>query len=354
MPVAVYVCDLSGRIQSYNNRAVELWGREPKPGDKAQRYCGSLRLYSPDGKLVPHEESKMAEVLRTGVQARDLEMVIERPDGSRITVLVNIVPLKTGAGEMIGAMNCFQDITDRKHAEEALKNSYDQLRALSARLQSVREEEATRIAREIHDELGQTLTGLKMDLRRAERKIEELESSPAVNALLDTLVSATELADGITASVQEIAANLRPGVLDKLGLGAALHYEGRRFQERTGIRCNVRLPEMEPAFSAELSTALFRIFQECLTNVARHAHASEVEAELKLEAGSVILTVHDNGCGITPMAMAGYGSLGLLGMKERAALLGGEILFEHGPEGGALVTVRIAQTRVISQSYEPV
>jgi signal transduction histidine kinase len=123
MPVAVYVCDRSGLIQNYNRRAVELWGREPKLGDPAQPYCGSLRLYSPDGKLVPHEESRMAEVLRTGVEARDLEVVIERPDGSRLTVLVNIVPLRNGAGELIGAMNCFQDITDRKRAEEGLRRS---------------------------------------------------------------------------------------------------------------------------------------------------------------------------------------------------------------------------------------
>ncbi len=120
MPVAVYVCDTEGIIQSYNDRAVELWGREPKPGDAAQRYCASLRLYSPEGKLVPHEESKMAEVLRTGVPAHDLEVVIERPDGSCITTLVNIGPLRNGKGELIGAMNCFQDITERKRVELAL------------------------------------------------------------------------------------------------------------------------------------------------------------------------------------------------------------------------------------------
>ena len=118
MPVAVYVCDKTGIIQNYNKRAVELWGREPRLGDPAQRHCGSLRLYSSDGTLVPHEESKMAEVLRTGLEARDLEVVIERPDGSRITVLVNIVPLRNVDGELIGAMNCFQDITDRKRADE--------------------------------------------------------------------------------------------------------------------------------------------------------------------------------------------------------------------------------------------
>jgi PAS domain S-box-containing protein len=120
MPVAVYVCDTSGIIQIYNHRAVELWGREPKPGDTAQRYCASLRLYSPEGKLVPHEESKMAEALRTGVPAHDLEVVIERPDGTFITVLVNIAPLRNGKGELIGAMNCFQDITERKRVELAL------------------------------------------------------------------------------------------------------------------------------------------------------------------------------------------------------------------------------------------
>src|ERR1700726_314987 len=118
MPVAVYVCDKTGIIRNYNKRAVELWGREPRPGDPAQRHCGSLRLYSPDGKLVPHEESKMAEVLRTGVPAHDLEVVIERPDGSRITVLVNIAPLRNAKGELVGAMNCFQDITERKEAED--------------------------------------------------------------------------------------------------------------------------------------------------------------------------------------------------------------------------------------------
>src|SRR5258708_850968 len=136
MPVAVYVCDTSGIIQNYNNRAVELWGREPKLGDPAQRYCGALRLYAPDGTLVPHHESKMAEVLRTGIEARDLEVVIERPDGSCITVLVNIVPLRNGGEELIGAMNCFQDITERKRAQTALQHTFGQFLALAVRLQT--------------------------------------------------------------------------------------------------------------------------------------------------------------------------------------------------------------------------
>jgi PAS domain S-box-containing protein len=117
LPVAVYVTDRSGMIQSYNNQASVLWGREPKLGDPAQRYCGSLRIYSLDGRFLPHQESKMAEVLRTGVEVRNQELMIERPDGSRITVAVNIVPLRNDAGELVGAINCFQDITQRKQAE---------------------------------------------------------------------------------------------------------------------------------------------------------------------------------------------------------------------------------------------
>jgi PAS domain S-box-containing protein len=281
------------------------------------------------------------EAVRTGAPYEQEERHLGA-DGRYRWFLSRGVPQRDTEGRIVRWYGTNTDIEDRKEAEQKLRLSGERLRALTARLESLREEERIRISREIHDELGQQLTGLKMDLQRAERKLEEFESSPAVNALLDTLVSATELTDGISATVQEIAAGLRPGVLDKLGLGAALHYEGRRFQERSGIRCEVLLPEVEPVFSTEISTALFRIFQECLTNVTRHAHASVVHVELLVGRGSVILSVHDNGYGITPTAVTSSGSLGLLGMQERAALLGGEIRFEYGSDGGTTVTVLIA------------
>jgi two-component system sensor histidine kinase UhpB len=126
-------------------------------------------------------------------------------------------------------------------------------------------------------------------------------------------------------------------------LGAALRYESRRFQGRTGVLCEVILPEPEPELSTEIITALFRIFQECLTNIARHAHATNVEAVLELNGGRVSLRVQDNGRGITEAEIADPQSLGLLGMKERAALLGGEIIFQADPNGGTIVTVRIPQ-----------
>jgi NO-binding membrane sensor protein with MHYT domain len=224
---------------------------------------------------------------------------------------------------------------------DRLQRQQAQLRALSTQLRSVREDEAGRIAREIHDELGQKLTGLKMDLLWTERKLGELEGSPAINPILDRVVAATELVENITGSVQQIASDLRPDVLDKLGIGPALQYEARRFQERTTIPCEVRLPSTYPVQSCERSIALFRIFQECLTNVARHAHATRVEAELRPEDGWLILSVADDGRGITNAELTSGQSLGLLGMKERAALLGGEIRFHHRPGGGTTVTVRL-------------
>jgi len=329
MPVAVYVCDTSGRIQSYNRRAVELWGREPKSGATAQRYCGSLRLYSPDGKCVPHQESKMAAVLRTGIEARDLELVIERPDGSCITVLVNIVPLRDGDGELIGAMNCFQDITERKRAEEDLQHSLGQLRALAGRLQMVREEERKRAAREIHDQLGQALTAIKIELSSLIHEPEQ--QSESLFRLIDETIGA----------VRRISTELRPGILDDLGLVAAVEWATEEFQSRTGTKCRLDLPPDDLVVDREVATAVFRILQETFTNVARHANATQVNVRLAKESDGLTLEVHDNGTGISEDEASADSSLGILGMRERAVLLGGELAIGGAPGEGTTMKVRI-------------
>jgi PAS domain S-box-containing protein len=129
-PVAIYACDASGVIQQFNRRAAELWGREPASGDTDERFCGSFKLFRPDGSFMPHEQCPMAEVVAGKIPAaHDAEVVIERPDGSRLTVVVNIRPLKTERGEITGAINCFYDITQRKQAEEALAQSHAQLQS---------------------------------------------------------------------------------------------------------------------------------------------------------------------------------------------------------------------------------
>jgi signal transduction histidine kinase len=337
MPVAVYVCDTSGIIQHYNHRAVELWEREPKPGDTAQRFCGSWRLYTPDGTFVPHHESKMAEVLRTGVEARDLEVVVERRDGSRITVLANIVPLRNGEGELIGAMNCFQDITERKRAQTALQHSFGQLRALAARLQTVREEERKRVARELHDQLGQTLTAMKIDLSSLIKGLpaDKEQRSKSLLKLIDQTIQ----------SVRRISNDLRPGILDDLGLIAAVEWSAREFQSRTGTKCRLDLPAEDTFIDRELATSLFRILQETFTNVARHANASRVDVRLAKEDGSLTLEVHDDGKGISEEQLSHRSSLGILGMRERALLLGGELAISGAPGEGTTIKVRVPETQ---------
>lgn len=241
------------------------------------------------------------------------------------------------AVRMVGGMT---DITQRKEAQQRLERSRRQLRALSVRLETLREEERTRIAREIHDELGQLLTALKMDLRWMEKRL-TAGNIPALNPVLDKLVEAGELADTTITTVQKIASELRPGTLDNLGLVPALRHEAGRFQERTGITCAITLPDPPPALSRDAATAVFRIFQEALTNVARHAQASEVRCAFLLEGDQVVLRIEDNGRGISPDALADPKSLGLLGMQERADVLGGELRFEPSSPRGTRVTLRL-------------
>jgi signal transduction histidine kinase len=169
------------------------------------------------------------------------------------------------------------EIAERQRAEKQLKHSRDQLRALAARLQSVREEERSSIAREIHDELGQACTAIKMDLALIGRKTTKRQVQ--LRAKVD---SASQLVDNTIATLRRIASELRPRTLDDLGLSAALEWQAEEFESRTGIHCRVTLPQKPLALDSERSTAIFRIFQESLTNVARHAQATRVEARLEV------------------------------------------------------------------------
>lgn len=229
----------------------------------------------------------------------------------------------------------------RRQAEAALARSEQQLRALTARLEKLREEERTRISREIHDELGQMLTGIKMDLRWIERRLDDFGDDRRVNPILERLMETAELVDATVKRVQRIAAELRPGILDKLGLPTALQYEASEFQSRTGIPCQVKLPATDPPLRPEAATAFFRIFQEALTNVARHAGANFVEIEFRLEDHDGCLEIKDNGKGLSGRDLAHPKSLGLLGMQERARALNGGVSFAAGPGGGTTVVVRI-------------
>jgi signal transduction histidine kinase len=194
------------------------------------------------------------------------------------------------------------------------------------------------------------LTGIKMDLRWIEHRLDDFGEDRRVNPILDKLVVTSELADATVKTVQRIAAELRPGILDKLGLPMALQYEASQFIERTGTACDLILPNDDPPLRPEAATAFFRIFQEALTNVTRHARATAVEVELRAEADYCRLEVRDNGQGITQVNLAHPKSLGLVGMRERARLLGGEVTFTPRPGGGTVVAVQIPNVRNTQQS----
>ena len=234
----------------------------------------------------------------------------------------------------------FHEITERRRAEEQLRESSHQLRALSAHLQSIREDERARIAREIHDELGQALTGLKMDVSWLDARLTK-EGEVEREGCLKKTSAMSKLIMSTIQSVRRIATELRPGILDDLGIVAAVEWQAQDFQSRTGISCSFATAIEDLEVDPERSTAIFRIAQETLTNVARHSGASSVNITLKRQKGSLILEVSDNGRGISAGEASGASSLGLLGMRERAAGLGGHLKVEARPDQGTRVVASI-------------
>jgi signal transduction histidine kinase len=243
-----------------------------------------------------------------------------------------------------------REIAERKRAEEQVRRSEENLRALAARLESVREEERTRIAREIHDELGQVLTGIKMELTWVAKRMPSKQ--PQLEQKLESMF---DLIDDSVNAVRRISSGLRPEALDKLGLAAAIEWQLREFQMRTGIRCKVTIPEEGVNADQERSTALFRIFQELLTNVARHANATKVEVLLKASGGVMQLEVQDNGRGIVEQDIKESKSLGLLGMRERVFPFGGrfEISGARGKGTRAIVSIPLANSGDAASAPEP-
>lgn len=225
-----------------------------------------------------------------------------------------------------------------------LRNSENRLRALAVHLQSVREEEATLLARELHDDLGQNLTGLKMDLAWLDRRFSAMSSSGQREELQQRVTQMSEAVDGMIQEVRSFCAQLRPGVLDELGLISALQWQADAFQARTEIACHLDLPKADMDVARDRSTALFRIFQEILTNIARHAAATEVRITFARDQAHWVLQVADNGLGVPPDKIDDPKSIGLLGMRERALAVGGSVSISGEPEVGTTVRVEIPVT----------
>ena len=236
------------------------------------------------------------------------------------------------------ALNEARERARRRQAEEALRLQSEQLRALTARIQSSREEERIQISRELHDELGEALTGLKLGLNWIRNRLGAPDGANSRDQVFGKINELGNLADTTANRVRRLCAELRPNVLDDLGLVAAMHWQVNEFQNRTRIRCSARFPESLPV-SGDKATAIFRIFQEILTNVARHARATKVLIVLKRGAQGLVLRVADDGRGILDAEITSSKALGLLGMRERAALVSGELQIRGLPGKGTTVSL---------------
>lgn len=259
----------------------------------------------------------------------------EKEDGD-IWLDFSVTPVREG-NQIKGVCITGRDITEQKMAEKAIKQTSEKLRLLASHLEEVREEERTNISREIHDELGQQLTGLKMDIFWLNRRLESAgkEVKQKTEKILQSI-------DTITKTVRKIAISLRPSILDDLGLIAALEWQSEEFERRSGIPVDFANNLNEIKVASKIATALFRIYQELLTNIARHANATNVTTVLNITNNQLQLTVADNGVGFDPEQAANKKTLGLLGIKERTLLMNGRYEIKSKPGEGTIITITIS------------
>ncbi|NPA25629.1 MAG: PAS domain S-box protein [Deltaproteobacteria bacterium] len=295
-------------------------------------------------------EKIFPEFFRTGF-CKDVSYTFVRNDGSRMDVLLSAIGDRDADGRIVRSLAVSIDISDRKRAEEALRQAQEKLsrytrdleeqvrkrtaeiRRLSGGIMAAQEQERAAIARGLHDELGQVLTALRLEAVWLVERLRQVDAKAAERAAM-----MTSLIDDTIDEVRSIALRLRPGILDDLGLVAALEWFAADFERRTGVACTFRVAGELPELESELATAAYRITQEALTNVARHAAADQVNVELTVENLWLRIVVKDNGRGFDPENPGPGAGLGLAGMRERAMLVGGELLIEARPGAGTRVT----------------
>jgi PAS domain S-box-containing protein len=329
--IGIAFCDTRGQVKDANDAVLRMLGYS-----REEVLAGGIRW----DRLTPPEwwstnERASQQLALSGI-AEPWEKEYFHKNGRRVPVLVGVARME-GSTETV----CFVlDNTPRKRAEEAeaLARSEQQLRLLAAHVEKASEAERARLAREVHDVLGQELTGLKMDVAWVSRRMAQTEAHDVVEERLQSMLGRL---DSMIGTVRRIATELRPGALDDLGLREAIEEHAREFQARSGIAVNVAPFERDLPVDRARSTALFRIFQELLTNAARHAAATRVRVALRIEGDTLVLSVEDDGVGITEAQATSPSSLGLLGIRERALVFGGECRVDGAPGRGTSVQVRI-------------
>jgi PAS domain S-box-containing protein len=335
MPGGMVQVGTDGSIQQANGEAQRILGIE---------YDRLTRMYVPDwdpvttyedGRHCPAEEYPVSQCLRTGQPQRSVVLGVRRPDGRNIWAMFTAIPLRGPDGKLTGAVVTFVDITDQKKVEEELRASRARLGSLSRQLLAAQETERRRLARELHDELGQVLTAISMNLQ-------------TIKGLCDSSIhprfeESLAILDRAIQQVRDLSLELRPSVLDDLGLAAALRWYADRHAQRTGLTIHVST-DVPARLPTQIETACFRVVQEALTNVARHARARQAWVEVRGEE-ELYLVVRDDGAGFDVRAAlqrAAQGvTFGLLGMQERVELLGGTLSFASRPGAGTRVEARV-------------
>ena len=279
-------------------------------------------------------EKHYSEKLESSTNACSIDFRIITRDGEEKWIGHSCQPVFDSKGKWIGQRGSNRDITERKMTESVLIDSQIHLRALTQRMDAVAEEERTKIAREIHDELGHLLTSLKYDIEGLSNKTDlsaELLNCElaAMNRTVETLMNA----------VRKIATELRPGILDHLGLIPAIEWQIEQFRKKTNIKCEYDLPEINGKFDRQETTIIFRIVQEILTNIARHSRADKVSVSFSKKEDHYLFTAADNGIGFELIGSDNGNSLGLMGMRERALSIGAEFDIESAPGKGTMITL---------------
>ncbi|MFQ6607910.1 MAG: PAS domain S-box protein [Fidelibacterota bacterium] len=323
-PSAVVITDIDGNINYVNPKF------EKVSGYMAEEVLGKNPRILKSGKQPREYYKELWDTIKSGKEWRG-EFCNRKKNGDIFWVHAYVSPIIDGEGNITNFLSVQEDITERKRSEKLLENSQKQLQALSSHIQRLQEDERARIAREIHDQLGQSLTGMKMDLAWLKDELPE-KYKPLIDSIID-------LANSTMTSVRKISTQLRPGVLDDLGLMAAIDWQVEEFQERSGIECDLRIDSEDITIDHDRSTAIFRILQEALTNVLRHADASKVIISLSVKDGILQMKVVDNGKGIHKTQVNDRKSLGLLGMKERLLPWGGRFKIGSVNGSGTIVNV---------------
>ena len=330
MPGGVIITDpATGEITLSNQKAQRLWPGCTSISDMARHF--ETTCFHTDGTLCRADELPLYRSIRAGRRLASEEIRFRRGDGSSGTMAVDCTIVRNRNGDVIANVLTCEDMTDQQAAAEREQRVLLQLRELSANLESAREEERTRIARELHDELGQSLTALHLDLTwllKATRR-----DMAVVRPRIQAMIEATKQT---ILSMRQLASDLRPSILDNFGLIPAIEWQLSEFQKRTRIRARLHC-EGDRAIDRESSTVVFRIVQEALTNVIRHAEATRVNVNLKIDDHFLMLEVNDNGRGIRSAEIGCSESLGIVGMQERVKRLGGEFkIVPRSPRGTRL------------------